>query len=61
MAGDPLGTRVAYTSGGRTVEVDTVSGDILRTIGHAFGARYDGAGNLVVVDEKGVPRWLATT
>ncbi|GAA4972139.1 hypothetical protein [Actinoplanes utahensis] len=61
VTGDPLSNRVAYTAGGRTVEVDTVTGDIVRTTEKAFGARYDGSGNLVTVDANGVPRWLPAT
>nr|GID88355.1 hypothetical protein Ade03nite_72790 [Actinoplanes derwentensis] len=31
---------------------------VLRTVRHAYAARYDGSGGLVVVDENGTPSWL---
>jgi hypothetical protein len=58
VAADPHGARVAYATGGTTTEVDPVTGRVLRTIDDAFGARYDGAGDLVVLDHEGRPRWL---
>ncbi|GID30002.1 hypothetical protein [Paractinoplanes brasiliensis] len=57
VTADPAGARVAVAVAGTTTEVDTTTGAVLRTVGHAFAARYDGAGDLVVVDGNGVPRW----
>jgi hypothetical protein len=58
VTADPVSARVAYAIDGTTTEIDPITGDVLRTIDDAFGARYDGANNLVVVDGNGTPRWL---
>lgn len=60
VTADPAGARVAYTTAGKTVEIDPGTGGVLRTIDDTYGARYDAAGDLVVLDREGRPRWLTT-
>jgi hypothetical protein len=60
VTADPASARVAYTGAGKTVEVDPGTGSVLRTIDDTYGARYDTAGDLVVLDREGNARWLTT-
>lgn len=58
VTADPVSARVAYAIDGTATEIDSTTGHVIRTIPDAFGARYDGAGALLVVDGDGNPRWL---
>jgi hypothetical protein len=58
VTADPTGARVAYATAGKTIEIDPGTGRVLRTIDDTYGARYDDAGDLVVLDRDGRPRWL---
>jgi len=56
---DPTGARVAYVGGGNLHEFDTRTGAEIRTLPHVRAARYDDAGELVVVGPDLRVTWLS--
>jgi hypothetical protein len=59
VGADPTGARVAYVAAGKLHEFDTRTGAPTRTVPDVRSARYDGAGELVVLRPDLRVAWLA--
>ncbi|GIH08300.1 hypothetical protein Rhe02_63670 [Rhizocola hellebori] len=58
VVADPAGARVGYVAGDSLIEIDPLTGAVLRTTGQTRAARYDGSGGVVVVHTDLSVAWL---